>query len=90
MSLKKNSIQDIEQMKKPTNKEIEEIWLDVTSAKTMRGNFRTKHEFISWIEFKRIDDLYLLLDKFIEAEMFEDCALIRDMINKKKLNKLMK
>ncbi len=77
-------------MKKPTDNEIEEIWLDITSPKTMRGNFRTKHEFVSWLEFKRTDDLELLLEKFVSVEMFEDCVLIRDMISKKKLNKLMK
>lgn len=77
-------------MKKKTDEEIEEILLDITSPKTIRSHFRNKQEFKSWLEFKRTDDLVLLLDKFIQYEMFEDCALIRDMVNKKKLNKLMK
>lgn len=77
-------------MKKHTPKELEEIFLDLISPQVFRKNFKTKNEFKEYLEFRSIDNLETLLDKFIENELFEDCCLIRDTINKKKLKKLMK
>lgn len=77
-------------MKKHNDKEIEEIYLDLISPQNFRSNFKTKRAFVEWLEFGTITDLECTLEKFIQADQFEDCALIRDMINKKKLNKLMK
>lgn len=77
-------------MKKYSNEEIEKIYLDLIAPKNFRSNFKTKRAFVEWLEFGTITDLECTLEKFIEAELFEDCCLIRDMINKKKLNKLMK
>lgn len=77
-------------MKKHTPQELEEIFLDLISPKVFRKNFATKQAFKEWLEFGTIVDLECTLQKFVEVEMFEDACLIRDMINKKKLNKLMK
>ena len=77
-------------MKKHTPQELEEIFLDLISPQVFRKNFKTKQAFKEWLEFGTIIDLECTLEKFVQAEMYEDCALIRDMINKKKLKKLMK
>ena len=77
-------------MKKHNDKDIEEIYLELISPQNFRSNFKTKRAFIEWLEFGTIKDLECTLEKFVEAQMFEDCALIRDMINNKKLIKLMK
>jgi len=77
-------------MKKHTPQELEEIFLDLISPQVFRKNFKTKQAFIEWLEFGTIVDLECTLKKFVEVEMFEDCAIIRDTINKKKLKKLMK
>lgn len=77
-------------MKKHTPEELEEIFLDLISPQVFRKNFATKQAFKEWLEFGTIVDLECTLQKFVEVEMFEDACIIRDMINKKKLNKLMK
>jgi len=77
-------------MKKHTPKELEEIFLDLISPQVFRKNFKTKQAFKEWLEFGTIIDLECTLKKFIEAEMYIDCAIIRDVIKKKKLKKLMK
>lgn len=77
-------------MKKHTPQELEEIFLDLISPQVFRKNFKTKQAFKEWLEFGTIIDLQCTLEKFIEAEMYEDCSSIRDVINKKKLKKLMK
>jgi protein-arginine kinase activator protein McsA len=77
-------------MKKHTPQELEEIFLDLISPQVFRKNFKTKQAFKEWLEFGTIIDLQCTLEKFVQSEMYEDCSLIRDMINKKKLNKLMK
>jgi len=77
-------------MKKHNDKDIEEIYLELISPQNFRSNFKTKRAFIEWLEFGTIKDLECTLEKFVESQMYEDACLIRDMINKKKLNKLMK
>jgi len=77
-------------MKKHTPQELEEIFLDLISPQVFRKNFKTKQAFIEWLEFGTIKDLECTLEKFVEAQMFEDACLIRDMISKKKLIKLIK
>lgn len=77
-------------MKKHTPQELEEIFLDLISPQVFRKNFSTKQSFKEWLEFGTIIDLECTLEKFVEAEMYSDCALIRDIINKKKLKKLIK
>jgi len=77
-------------MKKHTPQELEEIFLDLISPQVFRKNFKTKQAFKEWLEFGTIIDLECTLEKFVQAEMYEDCSLIRYMINKKKLKKLMK
>jgi len=75
---------------KHTPQELEEMFLDLISPQVFRKNFATKQAFKEWLEFGTITDLECTLKKFVEVEMFEDCAIIRDTINKKKLKKLMK
>lgn len=77
-------------MKKHTHQELEEIYLYLISPKVFRKNFATKQSFKEWLEFGTIVDLECTLQKFSDAEMYEDCIIIKNMINKKKLNKLMK
>lgn len=77
-------------MKKHTPQELEEIFLDLISPQVFRKNFATKQAFKEWLEFGTIVDLECTLQKFVEVEMFEDACIIRDMINNKKLKKLMK
>lgn len=77
-------------MKKHTPQELEEIFLDLISPQVFRKNFKTKQAFKEWLEFGTIIDLQCTLEKFVQAEMYEDCVLIRDTINKKKLKKLIK
>jgi protein-arginine kinase activator protein McsA len=75
---------------KHTPEELEEMFLDLISPQVFRKNFATKQAFKEWLEFGTITDLECTLKKFVEAEMYSDCVLIRDTINKKKLKKLMK
>jgi len=77
-------------MNKHTPQELEEMFLDLISPQVFRKNFSTKQAFKEWLEFGTIVDLECTLQKFVEVEMFEDTCIIRDMINRKKLNKLMK
>lgn len=75
---------------KHTPEELEEMFLDLISPQVFRKNFPTNRAFKEWLEFGTITDLECTLKKFTEAEMYNDCAIIRDTINKKKLKKLMK
>ena len=77
-------------MKKHTPQELEEIFLDLISPQVCRKNFKTKQAFKEWLEFGTIIDLECTLEEFVVAELYEDCSLIIDTINKKKLKKLMK
>lgn len=77
-------------MKKHTPEELEEIFLDLISPQNFRSNFNTKKDFIEWLRYGSVEDLQCTLKKFVQAEMYEDCALIRDMIKRKKFKKLMK
>lgn len=77
-------------MAKYSEQEREKIFLYLITPMNFRSNFESKRHFIQWLEFQTIDDLQITLDKFVIAELFEDACLIRDVINKKKLKKLMK
>ena len=75
---------------KHTPEELEEMFLDLISPQVFRKNFPTKQLFKEWLEFGTITDLECTLQKFSDAELYEDCVLIKNVINKKRLKKLMK
>jgi protein-arginine kinase activator protein McsA len=77
-------------MKKFTNDEIEKIYLDLISPINFRGNFKNDIEFKNYLNNRNLDDLNILMSKFVEAQDYETCCLIRDSINDYKLKKLMK
>jgi len=58
---------------------------DLINPINMRLNFKSEIEFVSWLETGSIEDLECALNAFTDEEMYEDCALIRDVIQFKLL-----
>lgn len=51
----------------------------------IRAQFRTDSGFANWCFESEITDLECMLRVFLDAEMYEDCAIIRDVIEFKKI-----
>lgn len=51
----------------------------------IRMNYSSDEEFVSYLETRTIEQLEVALIPFLSAEMYEDCALIRDVIEFKLL-----
>jgi protein-arginine kinase activator protein McsA len=77
-------------MKKHTPEELEEIFLDLISPQVFRDKFKNDIEFKYYLDNRNLEELNTLMSKFVIIQDYENCCIIRDMINKKKLKKLMK
>jgi len=77
-------------MKKHNDKDIEEIYLELISPKVFREKFESENKFKEYLYFRNLDELNMLMSKFVKQQDYENCCIIRDAINDKKLNKLMK
>lgn len=52
----------------------------------IRNQFKDKEGFAIWCYNNTIEDLNCILRIFLDQEMYEDCAIIRDVMNYKKTN----
>lgn len=64
-------------------KSLEEEYNELINPVNIR-KIQTDEQFVLWCENASIEDLEWTLRVFLEAEMFEDCAIIRDVLNLKK------
>ena len=60
---------------------INEYYEKLIEPKNIRAQFKTKQEFISWLETGTKEDLICTLGVFEDAELYEDCVIIKDMID---------
>ena len=61
---------------------INALYLQVIDPKNIRSHFKTNDEFISWLETGTIEDLKCTLQAFEDAEMYEDCITINNLVKK--------
>ena len=47
------------------------------------NHFKTDEEFVQWLFYGDLLDLYATLKAFEDMEMYEHCAIIRDVIRYK-------
>jgi hypothetical protein len=66
-----------------TNDDIDLVYQEIISPENFIQNFDSKEEFILWLEKGTKKDLEFNLERFEEQEMYEQCSIIRDFINKK-------
>lgn len=63
--------------------DIDLVYQEIISPENFIQNFASKEEFILWLEKGTKKDLECTLERFQEQEMYEQCSIIRDFINKK-------
>ena len=61
---------------------INEVYEKLIEPKNIRSHFKSIEEFESWLEIGTIDDLKCTLNAFEDAEMYEDCAIINNLVKK--------
>ena len=61
---------------------INTLYLQVIDPKNIRSHFKTNDEFIAWLETGSIEDLKCTLQAFEDAEMYEDCITINNLVKK--------
>ena len=59
---------------------INTLYLQVIDPKNIRSHFKTNDEFIAWLETGSIEDLKCTLKVFEDAEMYEDCITINNLV----------
>ncbi len=57
-------------------------YLSLSNAECIREQFDTEEAFIDYLGMDFVD-LPLLLNKFIDAEMYHECAIIKKLIDEK-------
>ncbi len=62
---------------------LDEAYLLILEADEFVKNFETMEEFRDWCDEGELVDLYPVLDIFEEYELYEHCAVIKDIIDKK-------
>lgn len=59
---------------------INEAYEKLIEPKKIRSQFKSVEEFKSWLETGTIEDLKYTLKAFENAEMYEDCVIIKRLI----------
>ena len=59
---------------------INTLYLQLIEPENIRSHFKTNDEFISWLETGTIEDLKCTLKAFENAEMYEDCVIINNLV----------
>ena len=59
---------------------INEAYEKLIEPKDIRSHFKSIEEFESWLETGTIDDLKYTLKAFEDAEMYEDCVIINNLV----------
>jgi len=61
---------------------INEAYEQIIDPKNIRSQFKSIEEFVSWLETGTIEDLKCTLKAFEDAEMYEDCITINNLVKK--------
>jgi len=59
---------------------INEAYEQIIDPKNIRSQFKSIEEFVSWLETGTIEDLKCTLKAFENAEMYEDCITINNLV----------
>lgn len=59
---------------------INEVYEKLIEPKNIRSHFKSIEEFESWLETGTIEDLKCTLKAFENAEMYEDCITINNLV----------
>ena len=59
---------------------INEAYENIIDPKNIRSQFKSIEEFVSWLETGTIEDLKCTLKAFENAEMYEDCIIINNLV----------
>ena len=59
---------------------INSIYEKIIEPKNIRSHFKSIEEFKSWLETGTIEDLKCTLKAFENAEMYEDCVIINNLV----------
>lgn len=59
---------------------INEAYEKLIEPKNIRIYFKSTEEFESWLETGTIEDLKCTLKAFEDAEMYEDCVIINNLV----------
>ena len=59
---------------------INEAYENIIDPKNIRSQFKSIEEFVSWLETGTIEDLKCTLKAFENAEMYEDCITINNLV----------
>lgn len=60
-------------------------YLSLSNAECIREQFDTEESFIDYLGMDFVD-LPLLLTKFLEVEMYHECAIIKKLIDESQCN----
>lgn len=60
---------------------INEAYTEIISPEKIRSHFKSNLEFESWLQTGSKQDLICTLKVFQDAEMYEDCVIIKNKIN---------
>lgn len=63
--------------------ELNNAYNDLIQPNKLIHHFKTDEEFVQWLFYGEILDLYATLRAFEDEEMYEYCAMIRDVIRYK-------
>ena len=66
---------------------INEAYEKLIDPKNIRSQFKSVEEFKSWLETGTIEDLKCTLKAFENAEMYEDCVIINNLVKMQGTNK---
>ena len=66
---------------------INETYEKLIEPKNIRSQFKSVEEFKSWLETGTIEDLKCTLKAFEDAEMYEDCVIINNLVKMQGTNK---
>lgn len=58
------------------------VYQEIIAPENFYKNFRSKSEFEHWLKLGSKEDLEAALKRFEEAEMYEQCSIIKNFINK--------
>ena len=61
---------------------INEVYEKLIEPKNIRSHFKSIEEFERWLETGTIEDLKYTLNAFEDAEMYEDCVIINNLVKK--------
>jgi hypothetical protein len=59
---------------------INEAYKEIIEPQNIRNQFKSEEEFISWLETGTTEDLKCALKVFEDAEMYEDCVIINNLV----------